>query len=296
MKFFTKFAVAILFATSFVADAQGASVVFPTGAPRVGGAVSQHFGRGYDATHTGHLGTDFAPSVRGRAGDPVVAIDDGVVTHVAPAGAWQVVIIQHPSGVCSLYGHVVPGVVNGQRVLRGQPIAAIGPVDKFSTGVHLHLEIRSGKDAATKAGPGYFNGGNFNRADFPTKTRDNITWWDAHAYLTANLIAFDQVLPTVQIVNPRAGTYRNGQQMQFTFINSDANGISHVWVELHKGNQRVGFIRQAAPFTGDYAAGVWTVPNNLPAGNDYRLKVVAFDNSPEHNGGGSFSPYLTIRP
>src|SRR5687768_2902573 len=150
---------------AIVAGSQ-AAVQFPTGTPRGGSRVSTQFGQQTPAGK-GHLGTDFDVPEN----TPVYAIDDGTVTFSGWAGAgWgNVIIVSHPSGICSLYGHVKLGAAKGTQVLRGSQIAAVGPKAATSTAAHLHLECRKGPDAATKPGPAYA-GQNFDRTKNPTWT------------------------------------------------------------------------------------------------------------------------------
>jgi len=76
-------------------------------------------------------------------GDPVVAADSGVVIYADWMGGYgKAVIIDHGSGVSTLYGHNSDLVVGeGQRVNKGQVIARAGSTG-YSTGPHVHFEVR----------------------------------------------------------------------------------------------------------------------------------------------------------
>lgn len=76
-------------------------------------------------------------------GDPVVAADSGVVIYADWMGGYgKAVIIDHGSGVSTLYGHNSDLVVGeGQRVSKGQVIARAGSTG-YSTGPHVHFEVR----------------------------------------------------------------------------------------------------------------------------------------------------------
>ena len=75
-------------------------------------------------------------------GTPIYALTDGVVDESGPAsgfGMW--VVLRHPDGERTVYGHVNRSYVTpGQQVRAGEHIADIGNRG-FSTGPHLHLEV-----------------------------------------------------------------------------------------------------------------------------------------------------------
>ncbi len=125
----------------------------------VDGVISTRFGEStpFQAFHTGL-------DVAGPAGDPVVATASGVVVTATKMccsdysntvdksygyGNW--VEIQHDNGYVSRYGHLMRFAVSpGERVERGQVIGyrggALGmPGAGWSTGAHLHFEIRDSK-------------------------------------------------------------------------------------------------------------------------------------------------------
>jgi murein DD-endopeptidase MepM/ murein hydrolase activator NlpD len=87
---------------------------------------------------TVHQGIDIAS----RIGSPIYAFTDGVVADAGPAtgfGLW--VVLRHPDGTQSVYGHVNRMFVRkGQQVRAGDEIAEMGNRG-HSTGPHLHLEI-----------------------------------------------------------------------------------------------------------------------------------------------------------
>lgn len=87
---------------------------------------------------TSHLGIDIAAPI----GTPIYAFTDGVVDKAGPAsgfGLW--VVLLHPDGTRSVYGHVNRMFVQeGQQVRAGDRIAEVGNRGQ-STGPHLHLEI-----------------------------------------------------------------------------------------------------------------------------------------------------------
>lgn len=86
-----------------------------------------------------HAGIDFgAPT-----GAAIRAADSGRVIFAGWYGGYgRAVIIDHGSGITTLYAHSSQLYVReGQAVQQGQPIAAVGSTG-LSTGPHLHFEVR----------------------------------------------------------------------------------------------------------------------------------------------------------
>jgi murein DD-endopeptidase MepM/ murein hydrolase activator NlpD len=85
-----------------------------------------------------HDGIDIAAPY----GSPVYAMADGVVLYAGPArGFGQEVVLSHPGGVTTVYGHMSRILVTSGPVTAGQPIALVGS-EGDSTGPHLHAEVR----------------------------------------------------------------------------------------------------------------------------------------------------------
>ncbi len=99
------------------------------------GRLTSAFGARWGTTH---YGLDIANSI----GTPIYALTDGVVEESGPAsgfGMW--VVVRHPGGERTVYGHVNRAYVTvGQSVRAGERIADIGNRG-FSTGPHLHFEV-----------------------------------------------------------------------------------------------------------------------------------------------------------
>jgi murein DD-endopeptidase MepM/ murein hydrolase activator NlpD len=95
---------------------------------------------GYDySPATNHFGIDIA----GRLGEPLWAIDAGVIVYAGwnNFGYGNMVVIDHGNGWQTLYAHLeVVGVVCGQGVFQGTPLGAIGSTGK-SSGPHIHFEM-----------------------------------------------------------------------------------------------------------------------------------------------------------
>ena len=116
----------------------GVSVTIPSIWP-ARGEVSSPFGLRWN-------GSDFHPGIdiANDFGTPIVATADGVVTDAGwnAGGYGNKVDIDHGNGIMTRYGHAQSIVVRtGQHVRRGQIIAYMGSTG-FSTGPHVHYEVR----------------------------------------------------------------------------------------------------------------------------------------------------------
>ncbi len=112
----------------------------PLGYP-VYGRITSHigwrknpFGSGYEF----HSGID----ITAPQGSKVRATADGVVVFAGWYGDYgKTVIIRHPSGYLTLYGHLSKiDVKEGQRVKAGDVVGRVGSTGR-STGPHLHYEV-----------------------------------------------------------------------------------------------------------------------------------------------------------
>jgi len=112
---------------------------------------------GYSTISSGYgwrfNGTDFHTGIDitggGCMGADIVAANTGTVvkantSYVAGIGYGMYIIIDHGGGKSTLYGHCSQLLVSeGQVVSRGQTIAKVGSTG-WSTGPHLHFEVREG--------------------------------------------------------------------------------------------------------------------------------------------------------
>lgn len=108
------------------------------------GYISSSYGwRIHPITHTRrfHDGVDLACG----GGTPIQAADKGRVVHAGWFGAYGLaVIVDHGSGMSTLYGHCMRGSLRvsvGETVSRGQVIASVDSTG-WSTGDHLHFSVR----------------------------------------------------------------------------------------------------------------------------------------------------------
>ena len=89
--------------------------------------------------HRGHHGVD----IRLRTGEPIHAAFGGTVRVASRMGGYgNCVVLRHPNGLETLYGHLSKiNVKHGQQVAAGEVIGLGGSTGN-STGPHLHFECR----------------------------------------------------------------------------------------------------------------------------------------------------------
>ena len=113
------------------------------------GYVSSPYGLRWNGTEF-HQGIDIAA----ETGTPIVATADGVVTSAGwnGSGYGNMVDVDHGGGIMTRYGHAsAVAVTVGQEVRRGQVIAYVGSTG-YSTGPHLHYEVRVNGQPVNPAG------------------------------------------------------------------------------------------------------------------------------------------------
>ena len=104
-----------------------------------------------------HTGVDIAGN--NCNGKPVVAAADGTVIVAKYNVAYgNYVVIDHGGGITTLYAHSSKLVVKaGQQVKAGQEIMKVGTTG-YSTGPHLHFEVRENGNYVDPIGKGYIKG------------------------------------------------------------------------------------------------------------------------------------------
>ena len=127
---------------------EGAPVTTPAGWPTQG-YISSPYGLRFGGTEF-HQGIDIAADT----GTPIVATADGVITAAGwtSSGYGNMVDIDHGGGIVTRYGHAsAVAVTVGQQVRRGQVVAYVGSTG-YSTGPHLHYEVRISGQPVNPAG------------------------------------------------------------------------------------------------------------------------------------------------
>ena len=108
----------------------------------VNGTITSPFGERIHpifGTVRNHYGIDF----NGSTGDPIVAAADGVVLFSGwRTGYGNTVLVSHGDGFTTLYAHMTDmNVLAGDDVAGGELIGWVGSTG-WSTGSHLHFEVR----------------------------------------------------------------------------------------------------------------------------------------------------------
>ena len=105
----------------------------------VSGTITSRFGANESIRDHTHKGMDIAAPY----GTKIVAAAKGKITHSGWMGGYgNLIIITHENGIQTYYGHCSKLYAKvGDEVEAGEEIAAVGSTG-FSTGNHLHFEIR----------------------------------------------------------------------------------------------------------------------------------------------------------
>lgn len=116
------------------------------------GEVTSRFG--WRSSPWGWGSSDYHPGIdiADAYGTPIQATADGVVVHSDWYGGYgRMVKIDHGNGIETIYGHTSQTLVSeGTHVKKGQTIAYMGN-SGYSTGTHLHYEVRVNGTAVNPA-------------------------------------------------------------------------------------------------------------------------------------------------
>lgn len=109
------------------------------GVKPVSGTITSRYGANESIRDHTHKGIDIAAPY----GTTIVAAADGKVTYSGTMGGYgNLIIITHENGIQTYYGHCSKLIAKvGEEVKAGEEIAKVGSTG-FSTGNHLHFEIR----------------------------------------------------------------------------------------------------------------------------------------------------------
>ena len=122
----------------------------------VGGTITSQFGHRADP-FTGEVSYHSGTDISVPEGTPILAAADGTVTTANATDPWggsygYHVILDHGSGLQTLYAHCSAiCVVPGQAVRQGEVIGYVGRTGR-ATGDHLHLEVRVNGERADAMG------------------------------------------------------------------------------------------------------------------------------------------------
>lgn len=136
--------------TGQITEIEATFVNNPNGTVQWPFAVGVHIGDGYGSTYgrsSAHHGQDFNPGY----GAPIQAIADGVVSYVEDGEGtlgvhMMITHVINGQTVTSVYAHMIHDSMRfklGDQVKVGQVIGNVGNTG-YSTGPHLHFEIRLG--------------------------------------------------------------------------------------------------------------------------------------------------------
>lgn len=104
------------------------------------GVITSRIGEG--RPYGRHEGIDIAPSGRGDLRVGAIGPGRVVRTGFMPDGYGNYVVVKHPDGTTSLYGHLSKITVReGETVKAGTQLGVMGATG-MATGVHLHLTVK----------------------------------------------------------------------------------------------------------------------------------------------------------
>lgn len=194
------------------------------------------FGSG---SSTFHSGLDIAGG-SGLGSVNIIAAKDGTVVYstkgsfVCSSGTGQDscgggygnhIIIQHTDGNYTLYAHLYENsilVSEGDSVKQGQVIAKMGS-SGFSTGAHLHFEVREGQNAYSAAVDplNYIDPDNPRPANASDKLVKYIEYWEGHTDIVGDSYLVVDIGDGVRTVGPGIVLEYNSDKFSAHGINVD---------------------------------------------------------------------------
>ncbi|MBC7475541.1 MAG: M23 family metallopeptidase [Candidatus Sericytochromatia bacterium] len=140
LKFYSAFVISsiVFFSSATSESSQQIRWVRP-----VEGTVSNSFGHGYGFYgyyRAGHTGID----IKAKVGTKVLAVDNGVVKFVKTKRNMRYgnyIVIQHPNGLCTLYGHLQKVLVKLNQVVKQSDIVGMTGVSGLASYPHIHFEV-----------------------------------------------------------------------------------------------------------------------------------------------------------
>lgn len=114
--------------------------------PTRGGFTTSNYGARWESFHKGM-------DIAGNVGDDVMAAIDGEVTYAQynDGGYGNLIMIKHANEMVTYYAHLSNIYVSvGDKVAKGNVIGLVGNTG-FSTGPHLHFELRVGGEPVNPA-------------------------------------------------------------------------------------------------------------------------------------------------
>lgn len=238
------------------------------------GGHGSFYGSGFHCNHyNDYYATDWNSG--DDEGEPVLAVAKAVVGELPACNDGALgcsVELHHSQGVTTVYGHLQARYVReGQTVSVGYHLGDLGDTGN-SNGAHLHLRFRvsggSGEVSASRCDtPGLCPNGEEPLQPQTEKPSPMLVWSgstleeaeliDGVGYVAGN---------GIRVTEPAGGeVYAAGQAVT---IRWQSEMVKKVSVELTRGGQRWVLFTNVTD-----REKVWTVPDNLPCGTGYRIRV-----------------------
>jgi hypothetical protein len=236
-----------------------------------------------------HTGVDLNLRAFKDSRADVRASADGVVVHAGPLSGWQlgVVVLQHPDGMFTRYGHLVNlKVSKGAAVMRGQLLGIIGDFDNDGPrSDHVHFDIAN-PSAELDQRPGYWPGkGDAALAAVLEHFQDPLPWINAHRADDVIAAEPDEAAQAV-VISTAAPALANVE----SWTPTDPEGVRVRFAPDTTQRNIVGLIKFGEIRTGRLSAdGKWVIVVVTPVQMTVDGKPLAASYS------GSFDGYASAR-